>query len=228
VLFGAARSTLSVLLVLGLTAALTACGTKYTYVKNSGERTYFKVPSSWHRLDSKDLGDLMFGDPDSATAQKAKQTTWYVAYDADPHPSVIHLMGGSTNQSPVVLAVVEPLTPSQQGELSLDELRNLGAPVTADARKQVQDQGGQLDQNFEWLGDQVLLPGRGLRGVREIYNQSADDPTDPTALTTIDRIALASDDGYLFRLILQCSAHCYNQRKGELDTIMSSFTVRKF
>ena len=109
--------------------------------------------------------------------------------------------------------------------VSLDVLRNLGGPVTGEARQQAAAQG-QVDQNFEWLKDQVLNPGSGLRGVREIYNESAADPTDPTALVTTDRVALASDDGRLFRLILRCSAHCYQQNKSELNDIASSFTVR--
>ena len=210
-----------------LTLAVAACGApRYTYVKNSGQRTYFKIPSSWHKIDGDALAKVILGNPDSAATQVEKQLFWYVAYDADPHPSISHLTSPIPSDKPFVVAIVQPLTSTEQGMVSLDALRNLGAPVTPAARKQAAD-AGQGDDNFEWLKDQVLTPGQGLRGVREIYNESAADPTDPTALVTTDRVALASDDGHLYRLIIRCSAHCYKQDKSELDDIASSFTVRK-
>ncbi len=220
---GAARA-IPIALLLMLVAA--GCGApRYTYVKNSGQRTYFKIPSSWHKINSDDLAKVILGNPDSASAQAAKQLFWYVAYDADPHPSINHLTSSIPASEPFVVAIIQPLSASQQGAVSLDALRNLGAPVTDAARQQAAQQG-QVDENFEWLRDQVLTPGKGLRGVREVYNESAADPTDPTALVTTDRVALASDDGHLYRLIISCSAGCYQRHKGELDDIASSFTVR--
>lgn len=220
---GAARA---IPLALLLTLVATGCGApRYTYVKNSGQRTYFKIPSSWHKINNDDLAKVILGNPDSATAQVEKDLFWYVAYDADPHPSITHLTSPFPNEKPFVLAIVQPLTDTQQGAVSLDALRNLGAPVTDTARQQAAAQG-QVDENFEWLKDQVLTPGKGLRGVREIYNESAADPTDPTALVTTDRVALASDKGYLYRLIIRCSAGCYRHDKDELNDIASSFTVR--
>ena len=221
---GAARAIPIALLLMLATAG---CGSAhYTYVKNSGQRTYFKVPSSWHKINNADVAKVVLGNPDSASAQVGKSLFWYVAYDADPKPTIAHLTGAIPNDKPFVLAIVQPLTQSQQGQVSLDALRNLGTPVTDSARQQAAQQG-QIDQNFEWLKDQVLTPGHGLRGVREIYNESAADPTDPTALMTTDRVALASDDGHLYRLIIRCTAGCYRKHKSELDDIASSFTVRK-
>jgi hypothetical protein len=216
---GAVRAIACVLL---LAVVSTSCGSPgYTYVKNSGNKTYFKVPAQWHKIDDAALSRMLTGDPDSATAQLQKSCVWSVAYDASRAPSVMHLTSLPTDD-PVVLAMVRPLTQAEQGQVSLDALRNLGGLVTAEARQAAAQQGTQ-DDSFEWLRDQVLTPGGGLRGVREIYNAS---PNTLSGLLTTDRTALASDDGHLYVLIIRCSAHCYRTRASEIDSIARSFTVR--
>jgi hypothetical protein len=205
----------------------TSCGSpSYTYVKSSKNRTYFKVPGQWHRIEDTTLRRFLDGDPDSATAQLYKQAVWTVAYDSAPTPSIMHLTG-SAPTDPVVLAMVRPLTKAEQGQISLDVLRNLGDLVTAQARQDAAQLGttehGTADDGFEWLDDQVLRPGSGLRGVREIYNTS---PSPISDLQTTDRTALASDSGQLYVLVIRCSVHCYRTRANELDAIARSFTVR--
>ncbi|HET9900589.1 MAG TPA: hypothetical protein VFR46_05930, partial [Actinomycetes bacterium] len=62
---------------------LTACGSsEYHYVKNSGDNVFFKVPTSWSQVDQGSLEEEVNGDPDSATAQVAREQQWVVAYDA--------------------------------------------------------------------------------------------------------------------------------------------------
>jgi hypothetical protein len=200
----------------------TSCGSPgYTYVKSSKNKTYFKVPAQWHKIDDAALSKVLNGNPDSATARVQKQIVWTVAYDAAKEPSVMHLTG-LPSDDPVVLAMVRPLTQAEQGQVSLDALRNLGGTVTAEAR-QAAAQQGTTDDSFEWLRDQVLKPGGGLRGVREVYNSSPNPVSRP--LTT-DRTVLASDDGHLYLFVIRCSAHCYRTRASELDAIARSFTVR--
>ena len=200
----------------------TSCGSPgYTYVKSSKNKTYFKVPAAWHKIDDEALTKLLSGDPDSATAQAQKRLVWTVAYDAAEEPSVLHLTG-LPSDDPVVLAMVRPLNQAEQGQVSLDALRNLGGTVTAEARQAAAQQGS-TDESFEWLRDQVLKPGHGLRGVREVYNTS---PNPVSGLLTTDRTVLASDDGHLYLFVIRCSAHCYRTRASELDAIARSFTVR--
>jgi hypothetical protein len=201
----------------------TSCASPgYTYVKSSKDRTYFKVPAQWHKLDGDALNQVLTGDPDSASAQVQKQVGWTVAYDAAKEPSVTHLIGLPPDD-PVVLAVVRPLSEAEQSQVSLDALRNLGGTVTAAARQAAAQQGA-ADDGFEWLRDQVLKPGNGLRGVREVYNTA---PNSVSGLLTTDRTVLASDDGRLYVFVIRCSAHCYRTRASELDGIARSFTVRK-
>jgi hypothetical protein len=203
--------------------AATACGaSKYTYVKNSRDLTYFKVPSGWHSVDQDKLkNDLISSDPASATAQIEKKSMWSVAFDADGRPAPEHL-GMDGGDQPIVLGMVRQLTESERSAVSMDLLRNLFHPVTDTSRQSAAQQGASL-QNFELLGDEDLTPGGGIRGIREIYNYAA---APAGTLQTFDLTAYIGDGGKLYVLLIRCSAGCYRQRSGELDTIARSFTVR--
>ncbi|MCW2938255.1 MAG: hypothetical protein JWN00_1240 [Actinomycetia bacterium] len=214
------RLLLLCLASLSLGPLAAACGApQYTYVKNSDSKTYFRIPAQWHRFDDTVLSNVLYGNTDSATAQLERKLVWTVAYDAARTPSIDHLTTPASDD-PIIIASVQPLTAADQGKVSLDALRNLGYMVTPDAR-QAQAQAGTTDTSFEWLKDQVLTPGNGLRGVREIYNASPGGN-----LLTTDRTVIASDDGHLYLLIIRCSAHCYRTHASELDDIARSFTVR--
>ena len=81
------RRRLAVLLVAALTLTATACAApEYDYVKNSADKTYFKVPRDWHRIDQERLDSWVNGDPDSAAGRLKKQLTWTVARAAGPPP----------------------------------------------------------------------------------------------------------------------------------------------
>ncbi|MEO5878062.1 MAG: hypothetical protein ABIS86_18955 [Streptosporangiaceae bacterium] len=202
---------------------LTACGSpSYHYVKNSGDRTYFKVPADWHRIDDKSLTTALNPtvDPASATAAVLDKATWSAAFDADDEPSASHLFGIGNDQ-PFVYATVSRMTRDEAGALSLNQLRDLFLPVTEAARKTATDRGVEL-QGFELLRDDLLTPGHGVRGVHTTYNYVVSIG----ALQTFDLTAYASDDGRLFWMVVRCSARCFKDRSSELDTIATSFTVR--
>jgi hypothetical protein len=201
----------------------TGCATpEYTYVKNSDQKTYFKVPHDWHETSTGDLDDILSGaNPDSANASARAQMWWSVAYDADQDPSAAHLLTGLVTDQPIVYARVAELTKGQQNEVSLDGLRDMFLPVSADAREAAAA-STQLT-GFELVSDQVLAPADGLHGVRVVYDYELADGV----LHTFDQTALvnnATDKVYL--LIIRCSTSCYRERSGELDTIATSFTVR--
>ncbi|WP_395107439.1 hypothetical protein [Actinomadura sp. SCN-SB] len=206
-----------------LPLALSGCGSPdYHYVKNSEQKTYFKVPSEWHRIDQRTLdGILSADDPDSAAARARPRLVWSVAYDAHEVPHPTHLYGVASDQ-PFVWAVVRPLSKKEQDAVSLDMLRDTFLPVTENGRAELAQRGGQL-AGFELTRDQVLTPGGGLRGVRTTFNYRL--PTSPD-LQTFDVTAYVSDAGRLYVMVLRCSTRCFHQRAAELDAIARSFTVR--
>ncbi|MFB4315676.1 hypothetical protein [Actinomadura sp. 21ATH] len=210
-------------LVMALSPALAGCGAaEWHYVKNSGARTYFKVPAGWREIDQRTLDrTLAPEDPDSAAAGVRARNIWSIAYDAHRDPDATHLYGLGSDE-PFVYAVIRPLTEAERNAVSLDQLRDAFLPVTEKARQASAQEGAALGA-FELLRDRVLTPGGGLRGVRATYNYRLPNLY---SLQTFDVTSYSSDQGRLYVLVLRCSARCFRERAKELDTIARSFTVR--
>lgn len=206
-------------------AGVGACAPpEFTYVKNSGQKTYFKVPHEWHSAATKNLDDALSGtNPDSANAQARQQQWWSVAYDADQDPAADHLIAQGPTDQPIVYARISPLSETQRNSVSLDTLRNAFLPVTDEARTAAAESGNSGLRGFELVDDQVLTPANGLRGVRVVYDYELGGGI----LHTFDQTALVNNDGSkLYLLIIRCSTSCYRARSSELDTVAKSFTVR--
>lgn len=209
--------------VIAAVVLTTGCAApEYTYVKNSDQKTYFKIPHEWHQIETDDLDDYLTGaNPDSAASVIRQQRWWSVAYDADADPSPGHLTTSLVTDEPVVYARVAQLTEPQQNAVSLDGLRDLFLPVTADAREAAASTG-QLT-GFELLKDEVLTPDDGTHGVRVVYDYDLGQGV----LHTFDLTALVNNTGdKLYLLFIRCTTSCYRERADELDTIATSFTVR--
>ena len=216
-------TAVAVVAVFAILAGTGACGApEFTYVKNSGQKTYFKVPHQWHQIGTDTLDDVLSGtNPDSAAKDVRQQLWWSVAYDAADEPNAAHLLTDLVTDEPIVYARVSQLTENQRNVVSLDLLRNIFLPVTADAR---QAAAATLPlTGFELVHDEVLTPSSGLHGVRVIYDYELADGV----LHTFDQTALVNNDGSkVYLLIIRCSTTCYRERSSELDTIAKSFTVR--
>ncbi|MEV4255722.1 hypothetical protein AB0J52_21410, partial [Spirillospora sp. NPDC049652] len=214
--------TLVLLLVLLLAQG---CGEpRFTYVKNGGERTYFKVPNGWHRIGQHDMDDLLSGDdPDSAAARARPKSSWSVGYDASRPPDPTHLFGLGGDEEPFAYAQIRRLSDEARDQVSLNVLRDAFLPVTAESRRQAVKEHRPLT-GFELVRDQVLTPGGGLRGVRSVFNYRIGQQL---LLQTFDVTTYAADDGRLYQLVVSCSARCYQERSAELDAVARSFTVRR-
>jgi hypothetical protein len=205
-------------------ATLASCGSpEFTYVKNSGEHTYFKVPRQWHRVDQAALDDALSPDsPDSAAAALRQQLVWSVAYDADSRPSPLHLFTGDSDQ-PFVYATVRRLTDQQRNAMSFDRLRDSILPVTDSARQSAAQAGLPLD-GFELLSDTIVKPRVGIRGIHIIFNYHITSQGD---LSTFDQTAYLNDDtSRMYLIMIRCSARCYRERGRELGDVATSFAVR--
>ncbi|MBU2667424.1 hypothetical protein KOI35_28325 [Actinoplanes bogorensis] len=212
-------------LVVGILAlVVAACGApEFTYVKNSGQQTYFKVPHEWHEIDTDSVDDTLSGtNPDSATSKARQKAWWSVAYDASEVPDADHLLSAGTTLQPIVYVRVADLNEPQQNAVSLDMLRNAFLPVTEEARSA--SAGAALGlSGFELLQDEVLTPEGGLHGVHVVYDYELASGV----MHTFDQTALLNTDGSKFyMLIIRCSTSCFRERSSELDTIAKSFTVR--
>jgi hypothetical protein len=201
-----------------LLAATTAAGCaapQFTYVSDAGANTYFKVPFGWHKISDVSLA-AQFKTPGGRAAG-----TWDVAFDAASTPAAVHLASPNATQ-PFAFAFVTPLNPTASNALSYNGLRDVLLPVTSAYRAQVALGNFPLT-HFKLLRDIVLNPGHGVHGVWDTFSY-----TYPGGITdTFDQVALTNAGStQIYVLMVHCVTACYSHNRDQLDTIMSSFTVR--
>ena len=205
-------------LVLLAAVVLAGCGAPaYTYVKNSADHMYVKIPASWHSIDEKDLDDAIGLDPAEDASSRG---LWLQGYDAAETPSPLHLFGSSATE-PAALVSVQKVPETSRGGLSLDGLRDFFFPVSPTARQN--SQNPQLS-GFGLVADDVLTPGDGLRGVHTVFRYSLGGG----APQMIDQTGYLNDDASkVYLLLVRCSTTCYKDRHGEIENVVSSFTIRE-
>ena len=217
---GTARALL-LLSVAALVALVAGCGSPdYTYVTNSTDRTYLKVPASWRPIDDKAMNDAIGFDP---TLTEEERGLWFEAYDADAEPSPMHLFGPSA-AAPAAFVGVQQIPESARGQFSLDRLRDLFYPVSASAQEAAEMDPTSGVSDLALVADEVLTPGNGLRGVHSVFRYRVGDGP----MQMMDQTAYLNDDASkLYMFFVRCSTECYEQRQKEIGTVVSSFTVRE-
>ena len=195
-----------------------ACGApQYTYVANSDQHAYFKVPAGWHKISDSALAKALRGGSGSTTPTGV----WSAGYDGSTAPSASHVFGSVVPQ-PFAFALVEPLNSTASNEMSYNQLRDIFLPVTS-ATRQNAAKGGFPLTGFHLLRNTMLTPGQGVHGVRVTFNYTFPDGS----IDTFDQVAFTnSDDTEIYLLVLHCLASCYQRNHSEIDTVMNSFTVR--
>jgi hypothetical protein len=203
----------------GLSALLVAvmvagCGApQFTYVANSSANTYFKVPYGWHKIDNASLAKTLNSGGGSGA--------WSVAYDAGTAPSAAHVFSSQISQ-PFAFAIVGQLTSTESNEISYNGLRDFLLPVTSAARTNASKSGFPLT-GFQLLRDAVLAPGQGVHGVRVTFDYTYPDGS----IDTFDQIAyLNAESTKVYVLMVHCQYSCYSRDLNEINTVMTSFTVR--
>ena len=204
-----------------LVALVAGCGApEYTYVTNSADRTYVKLPAAWRPIDKKALDDAIGLDP---TLSEEQRGLWLEGYDADTEPSPMHLFGPSAS-APAAFVGVQQIPESVRGQFSLDRLRDLFYPVSASAQEAAEMDPTSGLTDFALVTDEVLTPGNGLRGVHSVFRYRIGDG--PPQM--IDQTAYLNDDASkLYMFFVRCSTECYQQRQQEIGNVVSSFTVRE-
>jgi hypothetical protein len=217
---GTARALL-LLSVAALVALVAGCGApEYTYVTNSTDRTYLKVPATWRPIDDKAMNDAIGFDP---TLTEEERGLWFEAYDADAEPSPMHLFGPSA-AAPAAFVGVQQIPESSRGQFSLDRLRDLFYPVSQSAQEAAEMDPTSGVSDLALVSDEVLTPGNGLRGVHSVFRYRVGDGP----MQMMDQTAYLNDDASkLYMFFVRCSTECYEQRQKEIGTVVSSFTVRE-
>ena len=203
------------LIILGLVAGLAAAGCaapQYTYVADSSDNAYFKVPPSWHQVSQSSLQSL------TGQSSTLGNYLWTRAYDASPAPSADHIL--SSTSKPVVFASVISLSTSERSSLSLNSMRDLFLPVTSAARSAASQEGDQLT-GFQSISDQVVTNNHGYRGIREIFDYTFAGVPETFDLT----VFTDSTTTKLYFLLIQCWETCFASDYSQISQVVGSFTV---
>jgi len=184
---------------------------QFSYVADSPAQTYFKVPYNWHQISgtslSKELG--------------SGSGAWSIAYDAGSAPTATHAFSFGISQ-PFVFALVGQLSSTESNQISYNGLRDFVFPVTAAARSTATKASYPLT-NFQLLRNSVLVPGLGVHGVRVTFDYTYPDGS----VDTFDQIAfLNATSTKVYVLMIHCRTTCYSKNQDEINTVMTSFTVR--
>jgi hypothetical protein len=207
------RYRVAALVMVGLLAA--GCGSlapQYTYVSDSADNAYFKVPPAWHQVNESSLQSA------EGSATQEGSYLWSEAYDASPQPSVGHVF--SATGKPVAYASVLSLSTAERSDISFNSMRDLLLPVTAAARKAASADHENL-AGFSSLSDQVITNGSSDRGIREIFDYDLGATLETFDLTVLTNAATTK----LYFLLVQCSATCFAGSYPQISDVVNSFTV---
>lgn len=189
----------------------------YTYVKNSGEGAYFKVPDDWklYKLDPNALPD---DRPFPAGADQVSGGPWRIVFDANREPDVTHFTD-DIPEAVVGQAEIMSLSQGVADQVSNVDLRALALDGTADPIALYQ----QGSTDIEIVKYENITTGDGLRGNRIVLNRLVNG-----AYVTIDQIALVDPaTTTLYRFLVKCSSKCYLEHRNEIDTVVDSWQIRK-
>ena len=213
--FGKVLGGLGVLLAVATAAGCAA--PQFTYIADSSANTFFKVPYGWHRISDVSLAAKF----KTLGSTLGKNGSWDIAYDAAQAPTVVHLFSPDATK-PFVFAFVAPLSPAASRSLSDNGLRDILLPVTSAGRLAAAQSSSFPLTHFHLLRDTVIEPGQ-VHGVSDTFEY-----TYPGGITdTFGKVVLTnSDKSQLYFLMVHCIATCYSHNRDQIDTIMSSFTVR--
>ena len=113
--------SVAALIIVGL--LVTGCvAPQYTYVTDSADSAYFKVPPSWGQVNQSTL--------QNAEGQASQEGTylWSRAYDDTAKPSINNVF--SSSDHPVAYASVLGLSAAERSDVSFNSMRDLLLPVT--------------------------------------------------------------------------------------------------
>jgi hypothetical protein len=199
------------LIIVGLSVA--GCvAPQYTYVTDSADSAYFKVPPSWRQVNESTL--------QAAEGQASQQGAylWSRAYDDSVKPSINNVFSSSTH--PIAYASVLSLSAAERNDVSFNSMRDLLLPVTSTARQAAAANHQELS-GFASLADQVITDSHNDRGIREIFDYDLGLTLETFDLTVFTN----SDTTKLYFLLVHCSAQCFADNYNQIAAVVGSFTV---
>ena len=185
-------------------------GSGYTYVSSTSTGTFFKIPQSWKVYDK---GSILAHTGQAGAAGAQAQVPFLAIIDADPKPSLDHLLPASTH--PFGLARVRALSTQEHDGYSLASLRNEAINV---------DQLSQANAgSVQVLAAPTLLVHQGMRGTHLEYTVRNPDGT----AFSVDQVGLVdAATQTVWLLLIGCQASCYAHYMSTIHQVVDSWTVK--
>jgi hypothetical protein len=186
----------------------------YTYVANTSQNAYFKVPHAWKSINGTALQK-------SLTGGSTDSNVWTVGFDASGRPSPDHALG-TVPTEPFVYATAGSVNSATTDSLSYNVLRDFFLPVTSTTRTTAAKDGFPLT-GFKLVSSSNVALSQGVHGVHEIYDYTYPGGT----VVTFDQLALTNATAtQVYLLVVHCTTGCYAHNQAAINTVMNSFTVR--
>ncbi len=174
---------------------------------------YFKVPQGWTQFTADDISKAESSWSADPTAKNLlAATAWQDAYDADPRPSLIHVLGTQTPQAPTVFASLRTVFQAESDGATTAALRDMVVPLST------------LGSNVHILTDDKISQGP-ARGVHVVFSYvpAAGGPEE-----TVDQTALLSGGkGAVYLLLVRCSSECYTKNRDAIHSVTASYTIQE-
>ena len=207
--------------VVGTSLLISACsGTGYNYVKSSDFHTYFKVPDRWKLYDEKQVIDVTATDISEKQRDFILENSWRTMFDASTKPSLGHVLSYRA-KSPTGYAVVTPLSSEDSLDANDDFLINYFVDVNTALNEQ---------RLTTIKGEPINLDGgfHGVRLVAKLVVSETDASTvhEGPAIVFDQLVLLDQQHKHIYAVIIGCSAQCYDDNQGKIDSVIASWTVK--
>jgi hypothetical protein len=207
-----ATTTRVALIAFAVALLSSACGglqrSGYQYVRNRSTGTYLKVPSEWTVYDQKAI-EKQVGDA-SGGLDNAR-FPFISVFDASPHSE---LDFDVFTDMPMGVVRVRELSQEERDGVSFASARDELFPLNDAAST------GQLP-----VQKSVEVNQAGAQGQRIVFTYT-DEESGTTS--TIDQTTLV-DHGKnrLYLLVVGCETKCYEKHRKEIETVVTSLTIKE-
>jgi hypothetical protein len=240
-----ARSPVVFTLVALSVLAASCSGPQYRYVRDTHTRTAFRVPSNWTIFDK----DTMLGLPPGPQPKVPDPIQWLVGIDGSPDATTGHILNVKdlTTDQPQGIGLVQSLSFTERDSASISYLRNFLFPV--DQLIQNGSDAAVLSYDDKIVenglhGIHLVLQFRAsalpaaVSAASQATSTAADGSLqgallggagasvlDPKFVEVDQKVLIDDASDRVYYLAILCSASCYDQNRGSIESAVDSWTV---
>ncbi len=199
---------------------LAACGSsKYTYVANTTDKTFMRVPKEWKVLEV----------PGATEKGATTPPPWQRVFDGSAEPALTHIDQDSPAE-PAGRLTVFYVSASTADTLSPEDLRAAVSPLKADPLT-LSDSSSKT--NGEVKDFKIDTRDGGLKGSHVVYEIESG-----SGMVTFDQTTLLDPQQYpnpltgagmfkVYVLSVHCNSECYEKNKVKIADVVNSWTVTR-